>query len=75
MIQAKVRKVGNSLGLILPREVLRVLGVAEGDSLFLIEGPDGYRLSPYDPEFGRQMEAAEEGMKAYRNALRELSER
>lgn len=75
MIHAKIRKIGNSLGLILPREALKALGVEEGDSLFLSEGPDGYRLSPYDPEFGRQMEAAGEGLKAYRNALRELSKR
>ena len=73
MIKAKVTTVGNSTGLVLPKEVLARLGVEKGDSLFLVEAEDGYRMSPYDPEFERQMEVAEQGMRRYRNTLRELA--
>ena len=73
MIKAKVTTVGNSAGLVLPKEVLARLGVEKGDSLFLVETEDGYRMSPYDPEFERQMEVAEQGMRRYRNTLRELA--
>jgi putative addiction module antidote len=73
MIKLKVRKVGNSLGLTLPSEAVRALRVREGDPLYLTEAPDGYRLTPYDPQFEETMEAAEEFMAQYRNALRELA--
>ena len=72
-MQLKVRKVGNSLGVILPRDVIARLKVADGDTLNLTEGPDDYRLSAYDPTFARQLEAGEKVMKRYRNALRELA--
>ena len=72
-IELKVRKLGNSLGAVLPREALDRLKVGEGQRLFLTEAPDGYRITPYDPEFERQFEAAEEGMSAYRNTLRALA--
>ena len=72
-MQLKLRKVGNSLGVILPREVIVRLKVAEGDSLNLTEGPDDYRLSAYDPEIARQVEAGEKIMRRYRNTLRELA--
>ena len=49
------------------------MGVKEGDAVYLTETPDGYHISPYDPEFSRQMELAKKGMKKYRNALRELA--
>lgn len=74
MIDLKVRKVGNSLGVILPREVLSRLHLEDGDRVFLIETPDGgYRLTPYDPEFEEQMKLAEEDMARYRNTLRALA--
>ena len=73
MIALKVRKVGNSLGVVLPREALDRLKVEEGATLFLTDAPDGYRVTPYDPEFERQMALAEEGMAAYRNTLRALA--
>ncbi|HET7499207.1 MAG TPA: AbrB/MazE/SpoVT family DNA-binding domain-containing protein [Candidatus Eisenbacteria bacterium] len=73
MIKVKVRKVGNSLGLTLPSEAVQALRVREGDQLYLTEAPDGYRLTPYDPDFEETMEAAEEFMAQYRNALRELA--
>jgi putative addiction module antidote len=74
MSQLKVRAVGNSLGVVLPKEVLARLNVKDGDMLFLTEAPDGsMRITPYDPEFDAQMRAAREGMSKYRNALRQLA--
>ena len=73
MIELKLRKVGNSLGAVFPREALARLHVEEGDRLFLTETPDGYRITPYDPEFERQMAIAEEGLSRYRNTLRALA--
>jgi putative addiction module antidote len=72
-MQLKIRKVGNSLGVILPREVVARLKVVEGDSLSLTEGPEDYRLSTYDPEIARQVEAGQKIMRRYRNTLRELA--
>ncbi len=74
MINLKVRPVGNSLGVVLPKDVLKRLNVKDGDSLFLSEAPDGsMRVTPFDPKFEAQMNAAREGMGKYRNTLRELS--
>lgn len=73
MVQVTVRKIGNSLGVILPAEATAALKVRQGDKLFLTEGPDGVRLTPYDPEFAQQMKVASDGMRKYRNALRELA--
>jgi len=73
MVKLKVRKVGNSLGLTLPAEVVQALHVREGDPLYLTEAPDGFRLTPYDPEFAEGMAIAEEVMARYRNALRDLA--
>ena len=70
----KVHKVGNSLNLRLPRDAVGALRVSEGDVVYLTETADGgLRITPFDPEFERQMRVAEEGMKRYRNALRELA--
>jgi putative addiction module antidote len=75
MLDLKVRKVGNSLGITLPREALKRLHLKDGDKVFLIEAPDGsYRITSYDPEFEKQMKLAEEGMSRYRNTLHTLSE-
>ena len=73
VIELKVRKLGNSLGAVLPREALDRLKVGEGERLFLTETPDGYRITPYDPEFEKQFDLVEEGMSAYRNTLRALA--
>ncbi len=73
MVQLTVRKVGNSLGLTLPGEAAQALGVKEGDKLFLTQAPDGFHITPYDPDFAETMKAAEDFMGRYRNALRELS--
>ena len=74
MTNLKIRQIGNSLGVVLPKEVLRRLNVAEGDSLFISEAPDStMRITPYDPAFEAQMEAAKSGMRKYRNTLKELA--
>jgi putative addiction module antidote len=74
MTQLKVRRVGNSLGVVLPKETLARLNVKDGDSLFLTEAPDGsMRITPYDPAFDEQMRLARDGMDKFRNALRELA--
>jgi putative addiction module antidote len=73
MITLKVAAVGNSAGVILPKEVLSRLKVSKGDRLFLLETPAGYELTPYDEEFAAQMRAAERVMKANRDVLRELA--
>jgi putative addiction module antidote len=74
MVEVKIRKFGNSLGVILPKEVLNRLNSGDGGKLFLIEAPDGdYRLTPYDPAFEKKMTKAEDIMNRYRNTLRELA--
>jgi putative addiction module antidote len=73
MLHAKLTTVGNSTGIVLPKEALARLKVKRGDTVFLLETPTGYELTPYNPEFAAQMEAAEKGMREYRNALRELA--
>ena len=74
MINLKIRKVGNSLGVVLPIEAVNRLHVGDGDRLFLTEAPEGgYRLTPYNPEFEAQMQLAEEGMSLYRNTLHALA--
>jgi putative addiction module antidote len=72
-MRATVTQIGNSTGLILPKEAATRLKVKKGDSVFLTETPDGYSIMPYDPEFEAQMKAAQSGMDKYRNALRELA--
>lgn len=75
MTNLKVRRIGNSLGVVLPREVIAHLQVQDGDTLFLLETSDGgYKLTPYDPEFEQKMAKAEEIMSRYRNTLRKLAE-
>ena len=68
-----IRKVGNSLGTLLPAQVIEKLHVAEGDKLYVTETPDGICLTPYDPDFAETMALVEEGMRQYRNALRKLA--
>ena len=70
----KVTTVGNSVGVILPKELLERLRVGKGDSLYVIETKQGIELTPYNPEFASQMEAAERVMREDRDALRKLAE-
>ena len=73
MIALKARPVGNSTGVTLPKEVLDRLKIQSGDTVYLTESPDGYRLTAYNPNFARQMEAAQSVMGRYKDALRELA--
>jgi putative addiction module antidote len=75
MVALKVSKLGNSLGVTLPKEAAAALHVSAGDTLYLTEAPGGYRVTPYSPTFERQMGVAREVMKRRRNALRELAKR
>jgi putative addiction module antidote len=73
MLALKITKIGNSAGLVLPKEALGKLKVEQGDTVFLTETPDGYRITPYDPSFEAQMTAARRIAKKRRHALRELA--
>ena len=73
MTKLKIRKVGNSLGVVLPKELIARLRVSNGDQLFVQETVDGLRLTAYDPEFEKQMEIAKMVMQEDRDALRALS--
>lgn len=74
MIQLKVRKIGNSLGVVLPKEVVQALQTAEGETLHLTEAPGGgYQLTPYDPDFERKMRHVEDIAARYRDTLHALS--
>jgi putative addiction module antidote len=72
-MKLKITPIGNSFGVILPKEALAKLKVSGGDAVFITETPDGFRITPYDPEFEAQMKAAKAVMKKRRNALRELA--
>ena len=69
----KVTTVGNSVGIVLPKEILAKLRVEKGDMLYVTETPDGVQLTPYDPEFEAQMESARRVMRKNRDALRRLA--
>ena len=70
----KLTTVGNSVGVVLPKEVLEKLRVTKGDTLFVVETPNGIELTPYNPEFAKQMELAEKVMREDRDVLRKLAE-
>lgn len=71
----RVRKLGNSLGVILTKDVVESLGVAEGDTLYAVKTPDGVRLTPYDPDFVKVIESTRDYLRRHRNALHELAKR
>ena len=73
MIELKLTTIGNSLGVVLPKDALSRLKIGKGDSLYITESPEGYRLTPYNPEFEGQITAARKIMKNRRVALRELA--
>lgn len=72
-MELKIIAIGNSAGLILPKELLARLRVAKGDSLHAAELPDGIKLSPFDPKLAKQMEVAEKVMRSRRGLLNKLS--
>jgi putative addiction module antidote len=69
----KLTKIGNSVGLVLPKEVLSQMNVSVGDTVHLTKTADGMRLTPYDPAFEEQMKAVRTVMRENRNVLRELA--
>ena len=69
----KLTQIGNSVGVILPKELLAKLKLEKGDTLYVTDSPDGVRLTPHDPAFESQMEAARAIMKRRRAVLRELA--
>jgi putative addiction module antidote len=74
MLTFKITTVGASAGFILTKEAMARLKVRKGDTVYLTEAPDGgYRLTPYDPSFERQMALAEEIMHDDRDVLRALA--
>lgn len=72
-MRLNVKKRGNSLSVIVPKEMAANMQVDDGDKLFATKTPSGYEISAYDPNFEKKMEAARRGMKKYRNALIELA--
>ena len=73
MLKVKITQVGNSMGILLPKEALNKMNTTKGDTLYLVEGPDGYTMTPYSQDFEEQIKAADKVMKRYRNALRKLA--
>ena len=73
-LELKLRKVGNSVGLVLPKEALARMNVEEGDAIFLTETTDGgFRISGSNPDFAKKMKVAESLSRRYRHALKELA--
>ena len=72
--KVKVTQVGNSLGIVIPKEILTDLKVEKGDSLHLVKHPEGYVVSAYDQEFATQMDAMRHIMRKNRDVLRRLAE-
>jgi putative addiction module antidote len=74
VLELKLRKVGNSVGLILPKETLARLNAGDGDAVYLTDTTDGgFRLTACNPEFARKLKAAESLSRRYRHALKELA--
>jgi putative addiction module antidote len=69
----KLVAIGNSTGVVLPKDVLARLKLSKGDMVFLSESPDGLILTPYDPDFAEAMEATGDYMRRHRDALKELA--
>jgi putative addiction module antidote len=70
----KITAIGNSLGIVLPKDVMAKLHVEKGDSLYLVDTPGGIQLTPYDQDFAQEMEAARRVMRKHRDVLRRLAE-
>lgn len=70
----KITTIGNSTGVVIPKEILEKLRVSKGDSLFVVETANGIELTPYNPEFANQMELAEKVMREDRDVLKKLAE-
>jgi putative addiction module antidote len=73
MKSIKLRKVGNSYGFTIPKELMEKYNLKEGEELHVIENNDGFKLTPYDPEFEKWAQAFDNTNKKYKNTLKELS--
>jgi putative addiction module antidote len=73
MTALKLTRIGNSVGVVLPKDALARLKLDVGDTVYLTDSPDGFRLTPHDPNFAQQFEVAERIMKRRRAVLRELA--
>ena len=73
MFSLKLTQIGNSVGVVLPKELLALMHLEKGDTLFATESPEGVRLTPFNPEFEKQMELARQIMKSHRDVLHELA--
>lgn len=73
-MKLKISAIGNSAGVILPKELLARLRVDKGDELFVMETPDGIKLVPHDPTFAEKMAVAERVMRKRRTLLRKLAD-
>lgn len=73
-MKLKITQIGNSAGVVLPKELLARLRLEKGDELFVTETPDGFKLAAYDAEFDRQMQVAERIMRDDRDMLRKLAD-
>ena len=74
-VTLKIRKTGNSLSVILPKEVLARLNVKEGDEVFMVETQHGYSVTRHDPKFEHTMQVAEKVFDRFKNAYRELAKK
>jgi len=70
----KLTTIGNSTGVVLPKEILQRLRVDRGDTLYVVETPTGIELTPYNPDFAAQLDVAERVMREDRDVLRKLAE-
>lgn len=73
MTALKLIGVGNSVGVVLPKDLLARLGLQKGDTVYAVDTPDGVRLTPADAEFEAQMKVAQRLMHKWRNVFRELA--
>lgn len=73
MLKVKVTSIGNSMGILLPKEALKKMKSNKGDTLYLVESADGYTLTPYQQDFEEQLDAAQDIMKRYKNMLKALA--
>lgn len=73
-MKLKISAIGNSAGVILPKEILARLRLEKGDELYVLETPDGIKLTPFDPTLAEQMEVAEQIMREDRQVLHKLAQ-
>jgi putative addiction module antidote len=73
MHMLKLTQIGNSVGVVLPKEALSRLKLQKGQSVFLTESPDGYTLTPYDPALDEQIQAGREFMREFRDTFHQLA--